>query len=73
MLKNIKTHDKVIIQKMAQLPIDVAAKVLTCYCNNKGCHTPCVLLGTDDGELCPFTDTDCTDITVDMWEEYLSE
>lgn len=32
MLKNIETTDKVIIQKMVQLPVDFAAEVLTCYC-----------------------------------------
>lgn len=70
MLKTIETHDKVIIQKMVQLPIDIAAEVLTGYCNKA--HAPCVLLGMGCGELCPFAVTPCTDITVDMWEEYLN-
>lgn len=72
MLKNIETHDKVIIKRMAQLTIDTAAEVLTCYCTNKT-NAPCVLCDTDDGELCPFANTHCADITVDMWKEYFSE
>lgn len=71
MLKNIETHDKVIIQKMAQLPIDVAAEVLTCYCNHT--NTQCVLVETaDNKESCPFGITLCTNITIDMWKEYLN-
>ena len=70
MLKNIETTDKVIIQKMAQLPIDIAAEVLTCYCTLS--TIGCALVGTADGESCPFTDTHCTNITVDMWKEYLN-
>lgn len=70
MLKNIETTDKVIIQKMVQLPVDFAAEVLTGYCNQTNAR--CVLLGTDDGEVCPFADTHCTNITVDMWKEYLN-
>lgn len=73
MLKNIETHEKVIIQKMVQLPIDVAAEVLADYCNNNTTNIPCALLGTGGGEPCPFAVTHCRDITVDMWEEYLSE
>ena len=71
MLKNIETTDKVIIQKMVQLPIDIAAEVLKCYCTDKT-NVECILLDTDGGELCPFRDTHCRDITVDMWEEYLN-
>ena len=69
MLKNIETHDKVIIQRMTQLPVDIAAEVLTCYCTTS--TTPCALVGSDAD--CPFADTHCTDVTVDMWKEYLSE
>lgn len=71
MLKNIETTDKVIIQKMVQLPIGIAAEVLTDYCNNKT-NALCVFLGADDGEPCPFAATHCKDITVDMWEDYLN-
>mgnify|MGYP000708285179 CR=1 FL=1 len=72
MLKNIETHDKAIIQKMAQLPIDIAAEVLTVYCNKT--NRQCVLVGSGDNEEpCPFITTLCTDITADMWKEYLNE
>lgn len=73
MLKNIETHDKVIIQKMTQLPVDIAVEVLTSYCNHKT-RAQCVLVGNGDNEEpCPFADTHCRDITVDMWKEYLNE
>ena len=68
MLKNIETHDKVTIQKMAQLPIDIAAEVLTVYCNKT--NRQCVLVGSE--ECCPFDATHCKDITADMWKEYLN-
>ena len=72
MLKNIETHEKVIIQKTVQLPIDVAAEVLACYCTSS--TTQCVLCDVGNGvEVCPFTGTHCTDITADMWKEYLNE
>ena len=70
MLKNIETNNKVIIKKMVQLPIDIAAEVLTCHCNTPGAG--CALVSTDDGEFCPFGDTHCTDVTTNMWEEYLN-
>ena len=70
MLKTIETHDKVIIQKMAQLPVDIAAEVLTCYCNKD--KEQCVLI-EGDVESCPFADTLCMSITVDRWKEYLNE
>ena len=69
MLKNIETTDKVIIQKMIQLPVDVAAEVLTCYCNK--INEPCVLIGSDSGS-CPFGALNCRNITVDIWKEYLN-
>lgn len=69
MLKNIETTEKVIIQKMVQLPIDTTVEVLTCYCNKD--KERCVLVG-DAVESCPFADTLCMRITVDMWEEYLN-
>lgn len=73
MLKTIETTEKVILQKLIQLPVDIAAEVLTCYCNNKT-TAQCVLLGKDaKEEVCPFAAHDCRDITVDMWEDYLSE
>lgn len=72
MLKNIETHDKVIIQRMTQLPTDIAAEVLAGYCNHKT-RSQCVLVGSGDNEEpCPFITTRCTDITVDMWKEYLN-
>jgi hypothetical protein len=71
MLKNIETCDEVIIKKMAKLPIDIAAEVLMCYCTSA--TTQCILVGIDGGEeYCPFADTHCSDITKDMWEEYLN-
>lgn len=70
MLKTITTRDKVIIEKMVELPVDVAAEVLTCYCTTAS--SQCALIGTDDEEFCPFADTHCTDITADMWKEYLN-
>lgn len=71
MLKTIETCNEVIIKKMAKLPIDIAAEVLTCYCTSS--TTQCVLVGIDDDEeFCPFADTHCTDITKEMWEEYLN-
>lgn len=71
MLKNIETCDEVIIKKMAKLPIDIAAEVLTVYCNKT--NRQCVLVGIDgDEEYCPFADTHCSGITKDMWEEYLN-
>lgn len=71
MLKNIETCDEFIIKKMAKLPIDIAAEVLTCYCTSS--TGQCALIGTDDEEFCPFADTHCSDITKDMWEDYLNE
>lgn len=70
MLKTIETTDKVSIQRMVQLPVDFAAEVLTCYCTSS--TTPCALCGSDD-DIRPFADNHCSDITVDMWKEYLSE
>lgn len=72
MLKTIEPTEKVIIQKMIQLPVDITAEVLACYCNHT--NTQCVLVGRGDNEeLCPFDATHCSNITVDMWKEYLNE
>lgn len=71
MLKTITTHDKVIIEKMVELPVDVAAEVLTCYCTMTS--SQCILIGVDSEEICPFANTHCSDITKDMWEDYLNE
>lgn len=71
MLKTIETCDEVIIKKMAKLPIDIAVEVLTCYCNKT--NRQCALVGADSKEICPFANTPCSDITKDMWEEYLNE
>ena len=70
MLKIIGTTEKVILQKLVQLPVDIAAEVLTCYCNKD--KEQCVLI-EGDVESCPFADTLCMSITKDMWKEYLSE
>lgn len=77
MLKNIETCDEVIIKKMAKLPIDIAAEVLTVYCNKT--NRQCVLVGIDGGgggggeEYCPFSVSHCKDINKEMWENYLNE
>lgn len=71
MLKTITTHDKIIIEKTIELPVDIAVEVLTCYCNKT--NRQCVLVGINNEEPCPFTVTRCTDITKEMWEEYLNE
>lgn len=68
MLKTIETTEKVILQKLVQLPVDIAAEVLACYCSKT--NRQCVLV--DSEEYCPFTDTHCSNITKDMWEEYLN-
>lgn len=71
MPKNIETTNKVIIQKMVQFPVDIAAEVLTCFCTSP--NTQCALFGSNDNDdICPFADTHCRDITIDMWKEYLN-
>lgn len=71
MLKNIETHEKVTVMDVVEMPADIAAEVLTCYCTSS--TGQCALIGTDDEEFCPFADTHCSDITKDMWEDYLNE
>lgn len=70
MLKTITTRDKVIIEKMVELPVDVAAEVLTCYCTMAS--SQCVLVGVDSEEYCPFSESHCKDINKEMWENYLN-
>lgn len=72
MLKNIETHEKVTVMDVVEMPADIAAEVLTCYCNKN--NRQCVLCGVVDGEeTCPFEDSHCAKVTIDMWKKILKE
>lgn len=68
MLKNIEAHDKVTFTRVIEIPVDIAAEVLTVYCSKT--NTQCVLVGSE--EYCPFNESHCKDINKEMWENYIN-
>ena len=69
MPKFIEIRENVVIQKMIEFPINVAAEILATYCNNCG---QCIL-SIPDHDPCPFMGIHCVNITADMWKEYINE
>lgn len=65
--KVISVTNKVIIKKMVELPIHIAAEVLASFCKEGGCIMN--RYSTD----CPFKDKMCVFMTAQDWEEYLNE
>lgn len=65
--KVISVKNKVIIKKMVELPIHIAAEVLASFCKEQG---GCIMnrYSTD----CPFKDKTCESMTAQDWEEYLN-
>lgn len=70
MLKNIEAHDKVTVTRVIEIPVDIAAEVLTVYCNKT--NRQCVLVGIGSEEYCPFSESHCEDINKEMWENYIN-
>lgn len=70
MLKNIEAHDKVTFTRVIEIPVDIAAEVLSVYCSNT--NRQCVLVGVGSEEYCPFSETHCKDINKEMWENYIN-
>ena len=67
MAKVISVTNKVVIKKVVELPIHLAAEVFASLCNERG-----VCIMNRYNTECPFKDKMCESMTAQDWEEYLN-
>ena len=71
--KVFKTVDKLVTHRVIELPLGYAAELFARSCRNCPFCTLSDPRSSNDRAPCPFKNRECTSITREDWEEYLSE
>lgn len=71
--KVFKVKDKLVTQRMVELPLGYAAELFARACRESLMCTLSDQHSITERPSCPFGDKECLFITHEDWEEYLSE
>lgn len=71
--KVFKVEDKLVTQRVVELPLGYAAELFARSCQQCFFCTLSDLRSSNDRAPCPFHKKKCSSITREDWEEYLSE
>lgn len=71
--KVFRVEDKTVTQRFIELPLGYAAELFARACRECASCTLSDPRSSNDRAPCPFKNRECTSITREDWEEYLSE